>query len=74
LIDDLSEEIIKQTKLIPVNLFAFLVGRSEKTIYRWIKEGRVKAVWVEGRYGIPLSEVERITGRKVIIARINKKD
>jgi predicted site-specific integrase-resolvase len=74
LVENLSEEIIKQNKLIPVNLFAFLVGRSEKTIYRWIKEGRVKAVWVEGRYGIPLSEVERITGRKVIIAKPKKRD
>lgn len=45
---------------------AFLLGVSEKTIYNWKCEGKIKAtnlgLTIRGRLRIPKSEVSRIIG------------
>jgi putative resolvase len=53
-------------KYFSVRGFARILGVSKITVYRWIWEGRVKAVRLpSGRYRIPASELRRIRrGRK----------
>jgi excisionase family DNA binding protein len=72
--DMLDEKLLKQMKTVSVQVFAFLLNMSPKTVYKWISQGKVKAFRVEGRWRIPISEYERITGRKVIIAKPKKRD
>jgi excisionase family DNA binding protein len=71
---DIDEKLIKQMKTLDVYTFAFLLDLSPKTIYKWIKQGKVMAIRVEGRWRIPLAELERITGKEVIIAKSKKRD
>jgi len=40
-----------------------ILGIANRTIRRWIKEGRVRAVNVGGRWRIPESEVKRLLGQ-----------
>jgi excisionase family DNA binding protein len=42
-----------------------ILGIANRTIRRWIKEGRIRAVNVNGRWRIPESEVKRILGQPV---------
>jgi len=42
-----------------------ILGIANRTLRRWIKEGRVRAVNVGGRWRIPESEVRRLLGRSV---------
>lgn len=42
-----------------------ILGISNRTLRRWIAEGRVRAVNVYGRWRIPESEVKRILGMPV---------
>lgn len=40
-----------------------LLGISYITLWRWIRQGRIRAVKLpSGRYAIPRSEIERILG------------
>ena len=37
----------KENKLVPVFEFAKLKGVPRQTVYRWVREGKVRAEWVE---------------------------
>ena len=74
MVEELDEKLIKQMKTVSVQVFAFLLNISPKTVYKWISQGKVKAIRVEGRWRIPLAELERITGKEVIIAKYKKRD
>ena len=41
-----------------------ILGIANRTIRRWIKEGRIRAVNINGRWRIPESEIKRILGRE----------
>uniref|UniRef100_A0A7J3KH44 IS607 family transposase n=1 Tax=Staphylothermus marinus TaxID=2280 RepID=A0A7J3KH44_STAMA len=43
----------------------WILGVTNRTLRRWIKEGRIKAVNVYGRWRIPESEVKRLLGQPV---------
>ena len=47
-------------KLYKLNEFARLVGISRSGVIKWIKEGRIRAVNIHGRWYIPESELERL--------------
>ena len=40
---------------------ATFMGINRKTVYRWIKAGKIKALGISGCHRIPMSEVQRIT-------------
>ena len=42
-----------------------VLGIANRTLRRWIKEGRIRAVSIGGRWRIPESEVKRILGQPV---------
>ncbi len=42
-----------------------ILGIANRTLRRWIKEGRIRAVNIGGRWRIPESEVKRILGQPV---------
>ena len=48
-------------KLYKLSEFAKLVGVSRSGAIKWIKEGKVRAVNIHGRWYIPGSELERLT-------------
>jgi len=48
-------------KLYKLSEFARLVGVSRSGVIKWIREGKVRAVNIHGRWYIPESELERIT-------------
>jgi len=65
-------------KLYKLSEFARLVGVSRSGVIKWIREGKVRAVNIHGRWYIPESELERITKgfytglkRIVIYARVS---
>ena len=48
-------------KLYKLSEFAKLIGVSRSAIIKWIREGKVRAVNIHGRWYIPESEYERLT-------------
>ena len=48
-------------KLYKLSEFAKLVGVSRSGVVKWIREGKVRAVNIHGRWYIPESELERLT-------------
>jgi len=48
-------------KLYKLSEFAKLVGISRSGVIKWIREGRIRAVNIHGRWYIPESELERLT-------------
>ena len=42
-----------------------ILGIANRTLRRWIKEGRIRAVNINGRWRIPESEVKRLLGQTV---------
>ena len=48
-------------KLYKLSEFARLVGVSRSGVIKWIREGKVRAVNIHGRWYIPESELERLT-------------
>ena len=42
-----------------------ILGIANRTLRRWIKEGRIRAVNINGRWRIPESEVKRLLGQPV---------
>ncbi len=48
-------------KLYKLSEFAKLMGVSRSGIIKWIKEGKIRAVNIHGRWYIPESELERLT-------------
>ncbi|MCE4608698.1 MAG: IS607 family transposase [Caldisphaeraceae archaeon] len=42
-----------------------ILGIANRTLRRWIKEGKVRAVNVDGRWRIPESEIKRLLGHSV---------
>ncbi|MGB9682815.1 MAG: helix-turn-helix domain-containing protein [bacterium] len=48
-----------EEKLYSIEEAAKALGLSEKTIRRYIKDGKIKAIKVEGRYSIPEGEIAR---------------
>jgi len=49
-----------------------ILGIANRTIRRWINEGRIRAVNVNGRWRIPESEVKRVLGQPVEEAPVPK--
>jgi len=49
-----------------------ILGIANRTIRRWIKDGRIRAVNVNGRWRIPESEVKRVLGLPVEEATVPK--
>ncbi len=47
-------------KLYKLSEFARIVGVARITVVKWIKEGKVRAVNIHGRWYIPESELERL--------------
>jgi len=47
-------------KLYKLSEFAKLVGVSRSGVIKWIREGKVRAVNIHGRWYIPESELERL--------------
>ena len=47
-------------KYYTVRELAQILRRDKTTIYKWIKEGRIKAIKVRGRYLIPEDELNKI--------------
>lgn len=41
-----------------------MLGVTGKTIRSWIKEGKIKAVNIHGRWYIPESEIRRLIGKQ----------
>ncbi len=57
-----STEFERHLKLGQV---AEILGVSRRTVWRWIKEGKIKAVKLpSGIYVVPETEVERIIGER----------
>jgi len=50
-----------EEKLYKPSDFAKLMGISRSGVIKWIKEGKIRAVEIHGRWYIPESEVERLT-------------
>ncbi len=48
-------------KLYKLSEFARLVGVSRSGVVKWIREGKIRAVNIHGRWYIPGSELERLT-------------
>ncbi len=47
-------------KLYKLSEFAKLIGISRSAVIKWIREGKVNAVNIHGRWYIPESELERL--------------
>jgi len=47
-------------KLYKVSEFAKLVGVSRSGVIKWIKEGKIRAINIHGRWYVPESELERL--------------
>ncbi len=65
-------------KLYKLSEFAKLVGISRSGVIKWIKEGKIRAINIHGRWYIPELELERLTKgiyaglrRVVIYARVS---
>jgi len=52
---------MSEEKLYKPSDFAKLMGISRSGVIKWIKEGRVRAIEIHGRWYIPESEIERLT-------------
>ena len=48
-------------KLYKLSEFARLMGVSRSGVIKWIKEGKIRAINIHGRWYIPESEYERLT-------------
>ncbi len=48
-------------KLYKLSEFARIIGVSRSGVVKWIREGKVRAVIIHGRWYIPESELERLT-------------
>ena len=48
-------------KLYKLSEFAKIIGVSRSGVIKWIREGRIRAVNIHGRWYIPESEFERLT-------------
>jgi len=48
-------------KLYKLSDFAKLIGISRSGVIKWIKQGKIRAINIHGRWYIPESEVERLT-------------
>jgi len=48
-------------KLYKLSDFARLMGVSRSAVIKWVKQGRIRAVNIHGRWYIPESEYERLT-------------
>jgi len=47
-------------KLYKLSEFANLMGVARITVVKWIKQGKIRAVNIHGRWYIPESEYERL--------------
>jgi len=47
-------------KLYKLSEFARLVGVSRSAVIKWIKQGRIRAININGRWYIPESEFEKL--------------
>ena len=50
-------------KLYRLSEFTRLVGVSRSGVIKWIREGKVRAVNIHGRWYVPGSELERLVQR-----------
>ncbi len=49
-----------------------ILGIANRTLRRWIKEGRIRAVNIGGRWRIPESEIKRLLGQPVEEIQVSK--
>ena len=63
----MADDLDMQTMFFTVRGFAEKMSVTERTVYRWIKIGAVKAIQMVrgGEYRIPLSEFVRLQPQKV---------
>jgi len=47
-------------KLYKLSDFARLMGVSRSAVIKWVKQGRIRAINIHGRWYIPESEYERL--------------
>jgi len=47
-------------KLYKLSEFAKLMGVSRSAVIKWIKQGKIRAINIHGRWYIPESEYERL--------------
>ena len=47
-------------KLYKLSEFARIIGISRSGAIKWIREGRIRAVNIHGRWYVPESEIERL--------------
>jgi len=66
-------------KLYKLSDYAKLMGISRSAVIKWIKQGKIRAIEIHGRWYIPESEIERLTKgvyatvkRVAIYARVNE--
>jgi len=60
-----------EEKLYKLRDFARLMGVSRSGVIKWIKEGKIRATNIHGRWYIPESEVEKITkGEYISVKRV----
>lgn len=51
------------TEVLTVNIAAYRYNFSVRTIRQWIDEGKLSAINLDGRWLIPVSEIDRHTRR-----------
>jgi len=60
-----------EEKLYKPSDFAKLMGISRSGVIKWIKQGKIRAVEIHGRWYIPESEIERLTkGEYTTVKRV----
>jgi len=52
--------VVFEEPLIPTSTACLLLGISRSLLYKWIREGRVKAIRIGKTWKIPISEVKRL--------------
>lgn len=56
--DKMERKAYKQVEV------AKMMGVHRNSVYRWVRDGKIKSVLVAGVRMIPASEIEKITGEK----------
>ena len=56
----MDSNIVSKKKLFRPDEVAILIFKSKRTIYRWIKNGRINVVIRNGSSWIPKGELERL--------------
>ncbi len=57
--DEIFEQLRKR-ELIEVSILAREISKSEETVRRWIKEGKVEGIKIGGRWFVKKKSLERV--------------